>query len=98
MQTCSICNAQSPNLATQCGNCGSDLRELSATAMALKRFRANPRVIRVRVEVMDDACPACAGIAGAYSKDEAPRLPVEGCSYKLGCRCFYQPYLDEIYP
>jgi hypothetical protein len=25
-------------------------------------------------------------------------LPVEGCSHALGCRCFYQPVLDEIYP
>ena len=98
MQTCSICNAQSPNLATHCGNCGSDLRELSTTGVALKRFRANPRVNQVRIEVMDDACPACMEIAGAYSKDEVPPLPAEGCSHDLGCRCFYQPYLNEIYP
>jgi hypothetical protein len=98
VQTCSICNAQSPDLATNCSNCGSDLNEHSTTALAIRRFRANPRVDQVRIEVMDSACPACMEVAGAYSKDEVPRLPVEGCSHMLGCRCFYQPYLNQIYP
>jgi hypothetical protein len=98
MQTCTTCNAQSPDAATLCVNCGADLREFSSTAVALKRFQNNPRVRMVRLIAMHDACPACLGSARAYEKDSAPKLPVEGCSHGLGCRCFYQPYLDDIYP
>jgi hypothetical protein len=98
MQTCIQCNAQSPDTATHCSNCGSDLSEFSSTAVALKRFQKNSRVRMVRLIAMHDACPACQEAARAYEKDVAPRLPVEGCSHGHGCRCFYQPYLDEIYP
>jgi hypothetical protein len=27
-----------------------------------------------------------------------PRLPIEECSHPLGCRSYYLPYLDEIFP
>jgi hypothetical protein len=27
-----------------------------------------------------------------------PELPVRGCSHKNGCRCFYEPFLTDIYP
>ena len=98
MQTCSKCHTQSPDTAENCINCQADLSEWSETAVALKRFQENPRVQYVRVVVYDDCCPACRSTKGAYAKDEAPKLPVEGCSHKLGCRCFYQPFLTEIYP
>jgi hypothetical protein len=98
VQTCTKCNAQSPDTAIFCVNCNADLKQFSTAAVALKRFQDNPRVLRVRLVVMDDACPACQEAAGTYPKDEAPELPIEGCSHNLGCRCFYQPYLDEIYP
>jgi hypothetical protein len=98
MQTCTHCYAQSPDDATHCNNCGADLSESSLTAQALKRFQANPRVRLVRISVGSDACPACAEIQGAYAKDSVPRLPIEGCSHNHGCRCFYEPVLDEIYP
>jgi hypothetical protein len=98
MQTCSQCNAQSSDAATQCQNCGADLGEFSSTAVALKRFQNNSRVRMIRLIAMHDACPACLEVARTYEKDLAPKLPVEGCSHSLGCRCFYQPYLDEIYP
>jgi hypothetical protein len=98
VQTCSQCNAQSVDEATVCGNCGADLRIYSTTAIARKKFQTNPRVGHIRVVVMHDACPACMQIEGAYQKDQAPDLPVEGCSHANGCRCFYQPYLEEIYP
>jgi hypothetical protein len=68
------------------------------TAVALKRFQTNPRVLKVRIMVMHDCCPACREAEGAYKKEDVPRLPVEGCSHNLGCRCFYQPQLDDIYP
>ena len=66
--------------------------------MTLKRFQENPRVLYVRLTVAQDCCPACRQVEGAYPKDQAPKLPVDGCSHGLGCRCFYQPFLDDIYP
>jgi hypothetical protein len=98
MQTCSNCNTQSPDTATHCENCGFELAEYSNRAMALKKYAANPRVKYVRIVVSHDACPACREMEGAYDKDSAPPLPVEACSHPQGCRCFYLPFLTEIYP
>ena len=95
MQTCSKCNASSPDNASYCIHCATDLREYSATAVALAHFRANPRVKAVRVTVAGDACPVCYGAMKTYSKDEAPHLPLEGCSHEHGCRCFFEPVLSE---
>lgn len=72
--------------------------ENSAAAKALKEMQANPRVKYIVVIVPDSACPACGKLVGTYPKDQVPRLPVEECSHPLGCRSFYMPYLDEIYP
>lgn len=98
MQICSQCNAQSPDSAVYCLNCQADLREKSTTAIALQRFRKNSRVKNVRLVVAHDCCPACRLAEGTYNKDQVPDLPVEGCSHALGCRCFYEPMLSEIYP
>jgi len=98
VQICSQCNAQSPDTATHCVSCQADLRQVSKTAVALQRFRVNPRVKNVRLVVAHDCCPACRQAEGTYQKDQAPSLPVEGCSHSLGCRCFYEPMLSEIYP
>ena len=98
MLTCSKCNAQAPDHLTHCSNCGANFKEFSSTSTALKRFQANPRVKFIRLVVMENACPACQSMAGTFQKDNVPALPREGCSHHLGCRCFYQPFLDEIYP
>ncbi len=98
MQSCTVCNTESPDSAEFCVNCKSDLREYSSTAVVLKKFQANPRVKHVILSVHDDACPVCLEHQGAYQKDEVPHLPIEGCSHPEGCRCFYQPALAEIYP
>jgi hypothetical protein len=98
MQTCSQCNAQSPDSASLCVNCSADLNELSSTAVARKEFENNPRVKYVRLLVAVDACPACQALEGTYEKDAVPKLPIEGCSHATGCRCFYQPYLTTIFP
>ena len=66
--------------------------------MALKRIQSNPRIQNVIIANSRDACPACQEIQGTYYKQDAPALPVEGCSHALGCRCFYEPVLEEIYP
>lgn len=98
MQTCTRCQAQSPDEATRCLRCGADLSDVSATAVALARLRASPRVARIRLVVAPDCCPACLAVEGTYEKDHVPELPVRGCSHALGCRCFYAPALSEIYP
>lgn len=98
MQICSQCYAQQPDSAANCSECNADLSEYSVTAMTLKRFQENSRVLYVRLTVAQDCCPACRQVEGAYPKDQAPKLPVDGCSHGLGCRCFYQPFLDDIYP
>jgi hypothetical protein len=98
VQTCTRCNKQSPDTATNCTHCNVDLSDFSTTAVALKRFQANSRVRLVRISVAADACPVCYEVQGAYPKDEVPRLPIEGCSHYKGCRCFYEPVLDEIFP
>jgi hypothetical protein len=98
VQTCSKCQTQAPDSARFCAGCQADLNEWSETAVALKRFQNNPRVEYVLVAVASDCCPACREAQGAYAKNETPRLPVEGCSHEHGCRCFYEPFLVEIYP
>jgi hypothetical protein len=95
VQTCSKCNASSPDTANACLNCNASLREYSATAVALKRLQVNPRVKAIRVTVAHDACPHCYGLLNTYPKDEVPSLPHAGCSHANGCRCFYEPVLEE---
>ncbi len=72
--------------------------ENSEAAKSLERMRANPRIKYVVVCVPEDACPACQNLTGTYPKDQVPRLPYEQCSHPLGCRSYYIPYLDEIFP
>ena len=98
MQICSKCHASAPDEAAKCPSCGADLWEWSETAIALKRLQENPRVIYVRISVGGNCCPVCRQAEGAYAKESAPHLPIEGCSNAHGCCCFYQPVLDEIYP
>lgn len=98
MITCSRCNTQCPDDTLLCPHCQVDLTQYSSVAVALKRFQDNPRVKNIRLVVALDACPTCQQLAGTYSKDQAPILPEHGCSHAGGCRCFYEPLLDEIYP
>ena len=98
MQTCSLCNASSPDQASHCVNCQADLSEHSVTAEALKRFQANPRVKAVTVASSSDSCSYCYEQLGTYPADRVPPLPHKGCSHTNGCRCFYIPVLNDIYP
>lgn len=98
MQTCTICHSQSSDADTHCSNCQVKLDEFSEQAVALKKYRENPRVQSIRVAVSADCCPACRKKEGTYSKADAPVLPVKGCSHENGCRCFYEPILTEIFP
>ncbi len=98
MQTCSLCNASSPDLALECVHCKADLRENSVNAVALKQYQQNPRVSAIRISVAGDACPLCYEARGTFEKDAVPVLPHQGCSHALGCRCTYSPVLNDIYP
>jgi len=98
VQICSLCHASSPDTATHCENCQADLSEYSETAQALKRMLANERISLIRISVSQDCCPACRELEGAYPKNEVPRLPIEGCSHPLGCRCHYLPVLEVLFP
>ncbi len=98
MQTCSICHNQSPDSETICPFCQADLTLYSEQAVALKKYKENPRVEYIRIAVSADCCPACRKVEGTYSKENVPVLPVVGCSHEYGCRCFYEPILNEIFP
>jgi len=98
LQTCTRCNATSPDSAQECVNCKADLREFSAHAVALKTLQQNPRVTSIRINVAGDACPLCYESRGTFAKDAVPALPHQGCSHERGCRCNYEPVLSEIYP
>jgi hypothetical protein len=56
------------------------------------------RVINIRLIVSEDCCPACREHEGTFPIDAVPPLPVVGCSHKNGCRCFYEPLLEVVYP
>jgi hypothetical protein len=75
-----------------------EIWETSEAAKSLERMRANPRIKYIVVSVPEDACPACQNLTGTYPKDQVPRLPYEKCSHPLGCRAYYLPYLDEVFP
>lgn len=64
---------------------------------ALERIR-NGLATRVRILVAPDACPVCRAFEGAYELDEAPELPLEGCSRVGGCNAVYAPVLDLYGP
>ena len=98
MQTCTNCHTQSPDTVAICPTCQSDLKIFSTTAVALEKFRQNPRIKTIRVATPEGACPICVEIQGTYSKDEAPVLPIEGCSNPNGCCAFYEPVITDIYP
>jgi Zn ribbon nucleic-acid-binding protein len=98
MQTCSLCLVESPDTARDCIGCGAALSTYSSTSIARSEMVANPRVVRLRLIVAGDACPSCREAQGDYAKDSVPVLPIPGCSHHQGCRCFYEPYLSEIFP
>ena len=72
--------------------------DTSPAAQALERMQANPRIKYIVIVVPEDACPACQNLTGTYPKDQVPQLPYEECSHPLGCRAYYLPYLDQIFP
>lgn len=98
MQICSQCHFSNPDAAVKCKNCQADLSQWSNLAILRKELQENIRVSHIRIAVSGGCCPACSQVEGVYQKETVPLLPVEGCSHNLGCRCFYLPVLDELYP
>jgi hypothetical protein len=54
-------------------------------------------VLTIRVAAPQE-CNVGQSVQGVYSKEDAPELPVKGCSRPGGCICTYEPVLDEIFP
>jgi hypothetical protein len=98
VQTCSLCHSQSPDTTIVCSSCQADLSLYSETAVSLQRIQENSRISSARIAVSNDCCPACRQVEGVYEKERILHLPVEGCSHPLGCRCYYQPILDVLFP
>ena len=72
--------------------------ENSEAAKALQRMQANPRIKAIILSAPANACPACQALSGTYPKDQVPPLPFEACSKDQGCRAFYMPVIEELYP
>jgi hypothetical protein len=45
--------------------------------------------VRVTISAAQDACDTCREHAQAYGIEQAPRLPIRGCTRPGGCRCLY---------
>ena len=65
---------------------------------ALDKIRNGGVATKVRILTYHNCCPACMAVEGVYDFDDAPELPVEGCSHPDGCRCHYAPVLDYFGP
>lgn len=63
------------------------------TAESVAYYRAHG-IIWVMVYRSDDACPACAAIPRECAIDDAPPIPVPGCSNGI-CRCVISPLVDR---
>jgi len=60
----------------------------------LERYR-NEGVKYVEVLATPDSCESCKKIAGKHYKlNDAPELPNEYCTHKMGCRCRYLPVIE----
>jgi hypothetical protein len=90
--------AKSTKPVTKISDRTFDAWENSEAAAALKRLKANPRIRYIVLTAPSEACPACQQLVGTYAKDDVPALPYEECSHPLGCRAFYMPFIEELYP
>jgi predicted RNA-binding Zn-ribbon protein involved in translation (DUF1610 family) len=62
------------------------------TAESIRQYKVLG-VLRVLVYRSDDACPACAGVPPECTIDNAPPIPVPGCTNEI-CRCVISPSID----
>jgi hypothetical protein len=67
-------------------------KTLEAYALGIK---AGGSLAGVRIQVGDDCCQAAKDLnpEAVYLPEEAPLIPLPGCSYKHDCRCVYRPVM-----
>lgn len=63
------------------------LRALAWDRLATLRARGETEVA---LSPASDACPTCRAVAGSHALEDAPRIPVVGCTHARGCRCLYR--------
>ena len=69
-------------------------REAARLAAEALRSYADGGIQEVEMFGAEDACPACAAVAGRrYVISAAPRIPVPGCGNEI-CRCDYVAVID----
>lgn len=57
-------------------------------------MRARGAIRGVRIITSDDSCPACRATADkTFLPDDAPIIPIAGCTHPEGCRCAYTPVM-----
>jgi hypothetical protein len=74
-------------------------KDPSYAKRVLDRYRlgmkAGGAIRGVRVLAGADSCAACRAAAqGEYLPNEAPIIPIAGCTHPEGCRCAYAPVMD----
>lgn len=61
----------------------------------LRGYSEQEFVTRVEIMCNDDSCRACKAAAKRkYTLENAPLLPIDGCTHENGCRCCYTPIVD----
>jgi hypothetical protein len=64
------------------------------TARNLVDWKLSGVVDQFEILSAKDACPFCQRYPrGPYRLDEAPEIPLSGCTHKMGCRCMPLPKL-----
>ena len=74
----------------------ADVVKRAEQKKALENIK-NGLATRVRIMANRDCCPACRAAEGAYDFDEAPELPLEGCS-RWGLSLFLCPSAGHVWP
>jgi hypothetical protein len=66
-------------------------RVLDAYRLGIK---AHGAIRGVKIMTGPDSCLTCQSFANSvYSPDEAPLIPIAGCTHPEGCRCAYTPVM-----
>jgi hypothetical protein len=59
-------------------------------------MKAGGSIIGVRIVVENDCCPLARAlpIGAIYHPDDAPHIPLSGCTLGHDCRCVYRPVMS----
>ncbi len=63
-------------------------------------MKAGGSIAGVRLETQPDCCPAARVLPAAqvYAPDDAPRVPLPGCTLGRRCTCVYRPVMKYEIP